>query len=80
MWKLRICQNKLIKSLVDSQTEFILINEYYVLFNIRAGVGAAERFISDKTRIASILNSFKKDLLYPSCQFVCERIFNIDFV
>ena len=37
---------------------------FYVLFNIRAGVfyqmrGEAERFISDKARIASILNSFK---------------------
>ena len=44
--------------------------------------GAAERFISDKARIASVLNSFKNDLaiLYPSCNFVYERIFSINVV
>ena len=47
----------------------------YLLFNIRAGV-----FYSDKARIARGLNSFKNDRpnFYPSCQFVSERIFNID--
>ena len=43
--------------------------------------GAAERITSDKARIASILNGLKKQsILYPSCQFVCERIFNVDVV
>ena len=43
--------------------------------------GAAERIISDKARIARILNYLKKrPILNPSCQFVSERIFNIDVV
>ena len=32
-----------------------------------------------KARIASILNGLKKrSILYPSCQLVCEKIFNVD--
>ena len=43
--------------------------------------GVAKLFIFDKARIASLLKNFKKDLvLYPSCQFVFERIRNIDVV
>ena len=33
----------------------------FIRYNTR---GAAERFISDKARIASVLNSFKNDLFY----------------
>ena len=53
--------------------------EYFIRHKMR---GAAERIISDKARIARILNGLKNDPLYPSlsCQFVCERIFNIDVV
>ena len=54
-----------------------------VLINVRVRVldGCFSRFISNKARIASIFNGFKNDpLIYPSCQFVCERIFNIDDV
>ena len=43
--------------------------------------GAVERFIADKARIASVLNSLKKRfILYSSCRFVYERIFNVDVV
>ena len=42
---------------------------------------AAQRIMSDKARIARILNGLKHDqFLYPSCKFVCERIFNVDVV
>ena len=38
-------------------------------------------FMSDKARIACVLNSFKNDpFYYLSCHFVYERIFNIDVV
>ena len=40
---------------------------------------AAEPIISDKARIARILNSLKNYPFYTR-QFVCERIFNIDVV
>ena len=50
--------------------------ECFVRYKTR---GTAERIISDKARIACIFNGLKKQsILYPSCQFVCERIFNID--
>ena len=53
-------------------------HECFIRYKTR---GAAERFISDKARIASVLNSFKKrSILYPSCHFVYERILNIDVV
>ena len=42
--------------------------------------GAAERFISDKTRNASVFNSFKNDPFYTYLVTFHERIFNIDVV
>ena len=39
--------------------------------------GAAERFISDKTRTASVLNGLKND---PSYEFIGEAIFKINVV
>ena len=55
----------------------------YVLFNKRAGVlyriysrGEAEWFISDKARIASILNSFKNDPFYTHFVSVFAKEFS----
>ena len=42
--------------------------------------GAAEHFISDKVRIASILNGFKNNVIYTHLVSFYERIFNIDVV
>ena len=53
-------------------------HECFIRYKTR---GAAERFIADKARIASVLNSLKKrSILYSSCHFGYERIFSIDVV
>ena len=43
--------------------------------------GAAERYIPDKARIASVLNSFKNDPFYTNLvTLFTKEVFNIDVV
>ena len=60
------------------------IKKVYVVFNLRAGVlyqiktrGAAERIISDKARIASILNGSKNDPFYTHLVSLFAKEFSI---
>ena len=54
-------------------------HECFIRYKMR---GAAERFIADKARIASVVNSLKNDSFYTHLVtlFMHERIFNIDVV
>ena len=49
-------------------------NERFIIFKTR---GAAERFISDKTRISSVLNSFKNDPFYVNLVTFFTKEFSV---
>ena len=60
------CIARLVRDPLD---EFALHGKYYLKHEHECFIryktrGAAERFISDKARIASVLNSFKNDPFY----------------
>ena len=53
-------------------------HECFIRYKTR---GAAERFIADKSRTASVLNSLENDPFYTHLShFVYERFFSIDVV
>ena len=58
------CINTLLESIKNkNDIKYYLINEQECFIGFKTR-GEAERFISDKARIASILNSFKNDPFY----------------
>ena len=63
---------KLVLLILRCSFEYYLKHERkrFIMYKMR---GAAERFISDKVRIASVLNSFKKDPFYTHLVF-CSRL------
>ena len=68
--------------ILESNDQFLKLSMYYLKHELECFIrykarGAAERFISDKARIASVLNSLKNDPFYTYLVTLFTKKFSI---